>query len=55
MQTVIPRYSQIRRELKHLSTDRKRKQIVIPPLAESEKGTGQTESTFEKKQEMWWR
>ena len=41
-------------ELKHLSTGRKRKQIVIPLLAESEKGTGQTESAFEKELEMWW-
>ena len=26
----------------------------MPLLAASEKGTGQTESTFEKKLEMWW-
>jgi hypothetical protein len=43
-----------RRELKHLSTARKRKQIiVIPLLAASEKGIGQTESAFERKCEMW--
>ena len=41
------------RELKHLSTGRKRKQIVMPLIAESEKGTGRTESAFEKKLEMW--
>jgi len=40
-------------ELKHLSTSRKRKQIVIPLLAESEKGIGQTESSLETKLEMW--
>jgi hypothetical protein len=40
-------------ELKHLSTRRKRKQIVIPLIAASEKGRGQTESAFEKKLEMW--
>ena len=28
---------------------------MMPLLAESEKGTGQTESAFEKKLEMWWR
>ena len=28
---------------------------MIPLLAESEKGTGQTESAFERKLEMWWR
>ena len=28
--------------------------LVIPLLAASEKGRGQTESTFEKKLEMWW-
>ncbi len=27
---------------------------MIPLLAASEKGTGQTESAFEKKREMWW-
>ena len=27
---------------------------MIPLLAASEKGTGQTESTSEKKLEMWW-
>ena len=47
------REANARRELKHLSTGRKRKQIVIPLLAASEKGTGQTESPFEKKAEMW--
>ena len=52
-ETHICRKASQRRELKHLSTGRKRKQIVIPPLAASEKGTGQTESTFEKKLEMW--
>jgi hypothetical protein len=40
------REEKIRRELKHLSNGRKRKQIVIPLLAESEKGTGQAESYF---------
>ena len=40
-------------ELKHLSTSRKRKQYVIPLLAESEKGIGQAESAFERKLEMW--
>jgi hypothetical protein len=47
------REEESRRELKHLSTGRKRKQIAMPPLAESEKGRGQTESPFEKKAEMW--
>jgi hypothetical protein len=42
-----------RGELKHLSTRRKRKQHVMPLLAESEKGLGQAESAFEKKLEMW--
>ena len=42
-----------RRELKHLSTGRKRKQNVMPLIAESEKGPGQAESPFEKKVEMW--
>ena len=28
---------------------------MIPPLAASEKGSGQTESPFEKKVEMWWK
>ena len=28
---------------------------MIPLIAASEKGTGQTESAFEKKLEMWWR
>ena len=28
---------------------------MIPLLAESEKGSGQTESTVERWQEMWWR
>jgi len=51
----LPREGRIRWELKHLSTNRKRKQIVIPLLAESEKGTGQAESAFEKKLEMWFR
>ena len=27
---------------------------MIPLLAASEKGKGQTESAFEKKREMWW-
>ena len=27
---------------------------MIPLIAESEKGRGQTESPFEKKAEMWW-
>ena len=27
---------------------------MIPLLAESEKGRGQTESVFEKRLEMWW-
>ena len=40
-------------ELKHLSTSRKRKQLVIPLLAASEKGKGQTESSFERENEMW--
>ena len=43
----------IRRELKHLSTGRKRKQLVIPLVAAREKGKGQAESAFEKKLEMW--
>ena len=47
------REAEIRWELKHLSTGRKRKQIVIPLLAESEKGTGQTESSLEREIEMW--
>ena len=47
------REAEIRRELKHLSTGRKRKQLVMPLLAESEKGPGQAESAFEKKLEMW--
>ncbi len=42
-----------RGELKHLSTDRKRKQLVIPLIAASEMGKGQTESTVERWQEMW--
>ena len=45
---------ELRWELKHLSTSRKRKQLVIPLLAESEKGTGQTESDREIGLEMWW-
>ena len=28
---------------------------MIPLLAESEKGKGQTESAFERKLEMWWK
>ena len=32
----------------------KENKYVIPLLAASEKGTGQTESPFEKKVEMWW-
>ena len=44
---------ELRWELKHLSTSRKRKQLVIPLLAESEKGTGQTESPLEREVEMW--
>ena len=28
---------------------------MIPLLAASEKGSGQTESAFEKELEMWWR
>ncbi len=44
---------ELRRELKHLSTGRKRKQKVIPLLAESEKGKGQTESPLETMAEMW--
>jgi len=32
------------RELNHLSTGRKRKQIVIPLIAASERGRGRTES-----------
>ena len=28
--------------------------LVIPLIAASEKGKGQTESAFEKKLEMWW-
>ena len=40
-------------ELKHLSTGRKRKQYVIPLLAESEKGLGQAESSLEREIEMW--
>ncbi len=47
------REAEIRWELKHLSTGRKRKQLVIPLLAESEKGIGQAESTFERELEMW--
>ena len=42
-----------RRELKHLSTGRKRKQYVMPLLAESEKGLGQAESSEEIWIEMW--
>ena len=49
------REANLRRELKHLSTGRKRKHNVIPWLAASEKGTGQTESSFEREIEMWWR
>ena len=48
------RETEVRWELKHLSTSRKRKQLVIPLLAESEKGTGQTESNREIGFEMWW-
>jgi hypothetical protein len=48
-----PRDGELRWELKHLSTSRKRKQIVIPLLAESEKGTGQAESPDESWVEMW--
>jgi len=40
----LSRDGEIRRELKHLSTGRKRKQKVIPLIAASEKGTGQAES-----------
>ena len=50
---LLCREAESRRELKHLSTGRKRKQIVMPLLAESEKGTGRAESAFEKKLEMW--
>ena len=49
------REANLRRELKHLSTGRKRKQNVIPLLAASEKGKGQTESPVERLAEMWWR
>jgi len=42
-----------RRELKRLSTGRKRKHKVIPLIAASEKGNGQTESFAEKQIEMW--
>ena len=42
-----------RGELKHLSTRRKRKQYVMPLLAESEKGLGQAESLPERGVEMW--
>ena len=57
--SVEPKISELlreekkRRELKHLSTGRKRKQIVMPLLAESEKGIGQSESPPEKEVEMW--
>ena len=44
---------ELRRELKHLSTDRKRKHNVMPLLAESEMGEGQAESSFEREIEMW--
>ena len=47
------REEELRWELKHLSTGRKRKQYVMPLLAASEKGTGQTESLLEKAIEMW--
>ena len=47
------RETERRWELKHLSTGRKRKQIVMPLLAESEKDIGQAESAFERKLEMW--
>ena len=50
-----PREGELRWELKHLSTSRKRKQLVIPLLAASEKGTGQAESPDESWAEMWWR
>ena len=42
------REAEIRWELKHLSTSRKRKHNVIPLLAESEKGREQTESVVER-------
>jgi hypothetical protein len=32
----------------------KENKLVMPLLAASEKGTGQTESSFEKEIEMWW-
>ena len=47
------REMELRWELKHLSTSRRRKQIVIPLVAASEKGTGQTESVLETRLEMW--
>ena len=50
---ITSRDGEKRWELKHLSTSRKRKQIVIPLLAASEKGIGQTESAFERELEMW--
>ena len=50
---VRSRDGETRRELKHLSTGRKRKQIVMPLIAASEKGRGQTESSLEREEEMW--
>ena len=49
----LSREGGLRRELKHLSNGRKRKQIVIPLLAESEKGLGQAESLTVMSMEMW--
>ncbi len=48
-----PRDGRRRCELKHLSNSRKRKHKVIPLIAESEKGRGQTESALETRLEMW--
>ena len=47
------RENDLPRELKHLSTWRKRKQKVISLLAASEKDRGQTESSLEIEIEMW--
>ena len=51
--TCIPREGDLLWELKHLSTRRKRKHYVMPLVAASEKGRGQTESSLEKEIEMW--
>ena len=60
MQALIPRFLNVSRDINTpgIETSQYRQEekiIIIPLLAESEKGTGQTESALEKELEMWWR